>query len=93
MVYLISYDINDTVYDYTDLFAAIKDLGSFQHPMNSVWFVSVPKNVTAGDITNTLRQFLKSRYDVLYVMDVNDTSDKQGWMPNAFWSWLNKYER
>lgn len=92
MVYLISYDINDAVYDYTDLITAIKDLGSFQHPMNSLWFVNVP-NITAGDISNMLHRFLKSRYDALYVMEVNSASGKQGWMPKAFWSWLNKYER
>lgn len=92
MVYLISYDINDTVYDYTDLITAIKNLGPFQHPMKNSWFVSVPA-MPASEITDMLRQFLKSRYDVLYVMEVNGTSDKQGWMPNAFWSWLNNNER
>lgn len=92
MVYLISYDINDSVYDYSDLITAIKDLGPFQHPMSSLWFVSV-LDMRSGEITDTLRHYLKSRYDVLYVMEVNGTSDKQGWMPNAFWSWLDKNER
>lgn len=92
MVYLISYDINDAVYDYTDFITAIKGLGPFQHPMKNSWFVSV-SDMPASEITNALRRFLKSRYDVLYVMEVNSTSDKQGWMPNAFWSWLNKNER
>lgn len=92
MVYLISYEINDAVYDYTDLVTAIKNLGPFQHPMNTLWFVCV-HNMPASEITNMLRQYLKSRYDVLYVMEVKSTSDKQGWMPNAFWTWLNRNER
>lgn len=91
MVYLISYEINDSVYDYTDLITAIKDMGSFQHPMKALWFVSV-QGMSVGEITSHLRHFLKSRYDALYVMEVNKSSGKQGWLPKTFWSWLNNNE-
>lgn len=91
MVYLILYEINEVVYDYTDLISAIKGIGSFQHPMKSLWFV-YSSDMTAAEITSYLKRFLKSRYDALYVMEVNKSSDKQGWLPNQFWAWLNRNE-
>lgn len=86
MVYLISYDINEQVYDYSELKEKIKLLGNFQHPTNSLWFVNT-SNHSADDIYEALKMHLRER-DHLFVMSVASNTDRQGWMPRSFWKWF-----
>ncbi len=88
MVYLISYDINEQVYDYSEMKERIKSLGNFQHPMNNLWFVN-SINYNADDIYEALRGFLRER-DHLLVMSVANGADRQGWMPKSFWKWYRE---
>lgn len=85
MVYLISYDINEQVYDYSELKERIKSLGNFQHPMNNLWFVNTSRH-SADDIYDALKDFLHDR-DHLFVISVAYDADRQGWMPRSFWKW------
>lgn len=39
MTYEISYDLNRPGQDYADLYAEIKKLGNWCHPVDSTWFV------------------------------------------------------
>lgn len=87
MIYIITYEINDTVYDYTELFNAIKSIGKYQHPMPNIWFVS-SSNTSPDEIASLLRSNFQSSHDHLYVMEVNSDSKRQGWLPRSFWAWL-----
>lgn len=52
MVYHISYDLNRPGKDYSALHAAIKQLGSWCHPVDSTWYVN--SSLTAASIVDTL---------------------------------------
>lgn len=90
MIYLISYEINEQQYDYSSLKEAIKSYGDYQHPMETLWFVRVPDYVSANAITGNLRNHFHSTHDHIYVMQVRDGIPRQGWLPKAFWKWLNQ---
>lgn len=89
MVYLISYEVNDNLYDYTKLVDAIKAIGPYQHPMVSLWFVS-SDDTNVEEIMQELKKHLWSKYDRVYVLELNRMNNMQGWLPKAFWSWLRK---
>lgn len=87
MVYLIAYSINERLYDYSDLKEHIKSLGRFQHPMDDVWFVSTVGLDKTKEI-EVLRQYLHSNNDLIFMTQI-PKGGMQGWMPNAFWQWIN----
>lgn len=87
-IFLISYDLRKAGQNYTSLYDNIKSLSSdWQHPMESVWFVKVSDDVYAQAIYDVLKPSLDDN-DSLFIMNVNNINDKQGWMPKAFWTWL-----
>lgn len=90
MIYLISYEINEQQYDYSDLKETIMSYGDYQHPMETLWFIRVEDDYTASDIANTLRGHFHSAHDHVYVMEVKDGVPRQGWLPKAFWKWLKQ---
>jgi hypothetical protein len=89
-IYLIAYDINEMQYDYTHLKGAIMSYGDFQHPMESVWFVCVPGDVTADDIYAKLKPHLRGKNDKLYIVEQPRLAHRSGWMQKAMWNWINK---
>ena len=91
MVFLISYDINESLYDYTELKESIKALGDFQHPMESLWFVdSQIEDVNV--VVERLKGAFRSANDHIFVLKLSDPSiNRQGWMPRSFWGWLTEH--
>ena len=87
MVYLIAYSINERLYDYSDLKEHIKSLGRFQHPMDDVWFVSTERLDKTKEI-GALRSYLHSKHDTIFLTQI-PKDGMEGWMPNAFWQWIN----
>ncbi len=85
MVYLITYDLRFPGRDYTNLYNAIKDLGDWRHPMESTWFVH--STLRANEIYNRLCSNIDTN-DRLLVIEIN-SSNKQGWLSQSFWGWLN----
>ena len=53
-LYIISYDLKTPGRDYTSLYNAIKDLGEWQHPLESTWVVST--NYDENQIYNILNK-------------------------------------
>ena len=91
MLYIITYDINTTVKDYSSLYACIKRLGySYQHPLESVWFLFSRYDATY--ICNELKQEMTDR-DRVFVGELTEYSDIQGWLPKTFWNWLKNEKR
>lgn len=90
MIYLISYEIYEQLYDYSGLKEAIMSYGDYQHPMETLWFIRVENDVTANEIANVLRKHFHSTHDHIYVMEVRDNALRQGWLPKAFWKWLKQ---
>lgn len=65
MVYEISYDLNRPGQDYKDLYAAIKNLGSWCHPVDSTWFVD--SSLSADAIRDRLKAVM-DKSDALVVV-------------------------
>lgn len=87
MVYLIAYNINEGLYDYSGLKEHIKSLGSFQHPMDDIWFVS-SSNLNEEVEINNLKKHLYSEKDMIIIMPIHSNNRLIGWMPKAFWQWF-----
>lgn len=83
--YLITYDLKSSNKDYANLYALIKEMGEWQHPLDSVWLVKTWRR--ASDIYAILRQE-KGEKDLLMVVRV-ELSDIQGWLSKSFWNWVN----
>lgn len=84
-VYLITYDLNDSGKNYTELFDAIKAYKDWQHPLESTWFIA--SGQTANEIYENLRKVIDDN-DNLFVVEIS-TVNHQGWLPKSFWEWLN----
>lgn len=90
MKYLIAYDINDFILDYSDLKDKIKSLGEFQHPLESVWFIKTKEYLDVKDIYNNLKEYLHSDKDHLFIMEFNKDTKRSGWMQKYFWKWIKE---
>lgn len=85
--FLITYDLRKAGKNYNDLYQAIKDLGDWQHPLESTWVVR--SNSTANVIFNKLFATMDQN-DSLFVIAVESIQEHQGWLPKSFWEWFNK---
>lgn len=65
MIYCISYDLNRPGKDYSDLYKAIKELGSWCHPVDSTWFVD--SALTAQGVRDSLLQIMDDSDAILVV--------------------------
>ena len=90
MLYLISYEINEQQYDYSSLKEAIKSYGDYQHPMETLWFIRVSEHINADEIAEKLRIHFHSTHDHIFVMQVFNNAQRQGWLPKVFWKWLRQ---
>ena len=89
MLYIVTYNINTTIKDYSSLYEKIKELSSsYQHPMESVWFVSC--KLDANSLCQKLKAHLSSK-DHIFVAEIPENiTNLQGWLPKNFWDWLKK---
>ena len=71
-IYLISYEVNEAQFDYSDLKETIKSLGDYQHPMEPLWFVRVPDTIGADEISERIKAHFHSAHDHVFVMQVED---------------------
>ncbi len=86
-LFLIIYDLKVPGRDYSNLYETIKSLSDdFQHPLESTWFVSLNSNISSQSIYDDLRKTIDDN-DNLFVVNMNDPKDRQGWMPRNFWTW------
>ena len=89
-IYLISYEVNEAQFDYSDLKEVIKSLGDYQHPMEPLWFVKVQEGIGANEISDKIKAHFHSAHDHVFVMQVEDGIPRQGWLPKSFWKWLKQ---
>lgn len=84
--FLITYDLKRPGQSYSELYKAIKDLGDWQHPLESMWMVKL-RNSTAQNIYETLRPQIDEN-DLLFIVDITN-QNCQGWLSKAVWRWLH----
>ena len=86
MIYLITYNINKTLRDYTTLYNAIKVLGvSYWHLQESTWFVAA-NSLNIVDATTYLRSFIYPG-DSIFVVELHPSNMVEGWVTRNFWEW------
>lgn len=68
--FLISYDLISNK-DYSSLYKAIRDYGSFAHVLESVWIVK--SSTSSSDIRNNLKSYIDSD-DKLFVAKLSGES-------------------
>ena len=78
MIYLITYNINTSIRDYTPLYNAIKQgCESYYHPQESTWFVSCKKEQDLNEMTTCFRRYLHSG-DSVFVAELSRKTLVQG---------------
>lgn len=65
--YFITYDLRKPGQDYHNLYKEIKKLGTWTHPVESVWFVRAP--YTESTIRNRLSDHIDSN-DILIIAEL-----------------------
>lgn len=87
--FLITYDLRKPGQSYSELYEVIKNVGEWQHPLESTWTVRVNSNYTsAQDIYKILRPKIDDN-DSLFIVEITK-QDRQGWLTKTFWEWLKK---
>lgn len=86
-MYEISYDLNRPGKDYPDLYAAIKNLGSWCHPVDSTWFIVT--DLSANTIANKLK-LVMDKSDALIVVQVSGQAAWFG-LSDEVNAWLKKH--
>lgn len=89
MIYLISYESNEMLHDYAPVVEAIKNIGQAQHPMDTLWFVKTTSHDSASSIYRIIKPLLRDK-DHLFVIDISDAKNRQGWLSKTFWQWLKQ---
>jgi hypothetical protein len=87
MVLLITYDLKRPGQDYSSLHAAIKELGSWWHYLESTWLVATGSSTL--QVSERLRKEIDQN-DSLLIIRV--TKDYSGWLAQDAWDWLNRQE-
>jgi hypothetical protein len=85
--YLVGYDLNRPVQNYTKLIDALKAYSNWWHHLDSTWLIKT--NNSAEQIRNHLRQFIDAN-DELLVAYVAGESAWAGFN-NEGSTWLNDY--
>lgn len=88
MIYAINYDLKQPNRDYSGVFEAIKSCGYWWHYLESTWLVDT--NLGAQEIWDRLSPHVHSKDRVL-VHAVGH--DRQGWLPQDAWAWINSRQR
>lgn len=67
MLNLVTYDLRQPGRDYTSLYEAIRAIGSWSHPVESVWIIDT--NETPAGIRDNLKTHVDSN-DVIFVVQL-----------------------
>ena len=89
MIYIITYNINTSIRDYSDFYEAIKNsCQGYYHALESTGFVSSHLGCNVKLMTNHLRSFLYPG-DTLFIAEFTRDTNVDGWITKDFWQWYN----
>ncbi|OII27541.1 hypothetical protein [Frigoribacterium sp. MCBA15_019] len=86
-VVLLSYDLNVPGQKYEQLIEKIKALGTWAHPLKSVWLVAGP-TLTASGVFTDLRKIIDNS-DRLMTVDVTGETI-YGWLNKDVNAWISR---
>ncbi|MBA8903094.1 hypothetical protein [Phyllobacterium sp. P30BS-XVII] len=84
MIYAINYDLKRPGQNYDPLYQAIKSCGVWWHYLGSTWLVDT--NLSAHGVWERLAPVIDKNDRVLVI---GITKEKQGWLPQEAWDWIN----
>lgn len=87
MIYIITYNINTSIRDYTPFYDAIKrGCMSYYHVQESTWFVSCAERQDVKTMTSFLAKRLYPG-DTIFIAELTDRTQVDGWITRDFWDW------
>lgn len=89
--FLVTYDLKKPGQNYSDLYDAIKNLGEWQHPLESTWAIKTGTSVSADTLYERLRPYIDDN-DFLFIVEITG-QDRQGWLAKSFWTWLKDSDK
>lgn len=66
--FLVSYDLRKPGRNYDELIKAIKALGSWCHPLESVWLLDLSREFTTTIIINALKKHIDANDQMLVIL-------------------------
>lgn len=84
MIYAINYDLKRPGQNYDPLYQAIKSCGVWWHYLGSTWLVDT--NMSAHAVWERLAPVIDKNDRVLVI---GVTKEKQGWLSQEAWDWIN----
>lgn len=87
--FIITYDLKQPGRNYSSLYDKIKIIAgekNWQHPLESVWIVSISQTATANYLYEQIRREIDDN-DSLLIIDIT-AKDRQGWLSKSFWDWM-----
>ena len=85
MIYIITYETNAPLKNYSSLRKAIKNYPSWWHHIRNTWMIRTPQS--AETVYNKLCKHI-NQSDRLIVIEV--TPNYQGWLTDKAWKWIDK---
>lgn len=85
MLYQITYELKVKGKDYAPLYLAIKRMGDWAHPVETVWFIN--SQLLLDEVSKTLSSHVDPRYDKILVTMVSHNGIG-GRASTEFWKWL-----
>jgi hypothetical protein len=86
MLYLVSYDLNKPIQNYTLLFEELKKTRAWWHHLDSTWIIKTTE--TIENFTDRIKAKIDSN-DTLLVVDISADRYK-GWLVPKAWEWLKE---
>ena len=85
-VFSVSYDLNKTGQNYSELYEELKKSTSWWHYLDSTWLIYTHES--ASQLSERLLKHL-DKNDRLLVIRV--TNDYAGWLTQEAWNWIRQY--
>lgn len=87
MIYIITYNINTSIRDYSLFYDAIKSgCDSYYHAQESTWFVACHERQDVRAMTNILTRTLYPG-DTIFIAELTGRTMVDGWITKDFWNW------
>lgn len=83
--YLISYDLRAPGRNYDDLYEVLKSAPSWWHHLESTWVIYTNESIDSWQ--QKIKKVIDNN-DYFIIIHIDD-AEKNGWLPQKAWDWLN----
>ncbi len=83
--YIITYNLKNSIWNYTGFFNALQSIGPWWHYLDSTWIIKT--NYTSQQIYSMLGQHL-SKSDLILIVEIIP-GNRYGWLTKDAWDWID----